>query len=120
MAIVLKVNGSASGSDRLFASVGGKRFPAPVSITNTGPAAAEVELRVEAGPTVTIHLAEWRFELPPRGTAETTIEAGAPSSRTGDTVLQAIVDGHVAAEFRLTIVSPARESVFHNLVPGSS
>jgi len=120
VAIVLKVNGSDSGSDRLFASVGGKRFPSPESITNTGQAAAKVELRLQAGSTVEINLAESRFELPPGGTAETTIEARTPSARTGDTVLQAMVDGNIAAEFRLTVVSLARESVFHNLVPKSS
>ncbi len=117
MTILLKVNGNDSGVDRLFVSVAGRRFPAPVSVTNAGSAAIVVELRIRAGSGARVGIADPRFEIPPGQTAETTLQAETPSQLAGDTVLEALVDGAVAAEFRLTAVSLARESVFPNLVP---
>ncbi len=117
MAILLKVNGNDSGVDRLFVSVAGRRFPAPVSITNLGSSAATVDLRIRAGSGANITIADPRIEIPPSQTAQTTLQAETPSRLAGDTVLEALVDGVVQAEFRLTAVSLARESVFHNLVP---
>ena len=118
MAILLKVNGNDSGVDRLLVSVAGRRFPAPVSVTNTGPGAIVVELRIRAGSGARVSIADPQLEIPPGQTAETTLQAETPSQLAGDTVLEALVDGAVVAEFRLTAVSLARESVFHNLVPG--
>ena len=117
MAILLKVNGNDSGRDRLFASVAGRRFPAPVSVTNTGDAPVRAELRIAPGSGARVTIADPILEIGPGATAETTIQAETPSTATADTVLQVLVDGAVQAEFRLTAVSLARESVFHNLVP---
>src|SRR5262249_31752411 len=102
---------------RLFVSVAGRRFPAPVSVTNTGSALIVVELRMRAGSGAKGSIAEPRLEIPPGATAETTLPAETPSQLPGDTVLEGLVDGAVVAEFRLTAVSLARESVFPNLVP---
>ena len=120
MAIVLKVNGNSTGPDRLLAAVGAKRFPAPVSITNAGSAPAEIELRIRPGSGAQVSLAESRFQIGPGETAQTMIRGETPSAKTQDTVLEALVAGVVEAEFSLTVVSLARESIFHNLVPKSS
>ena len=117
MAILLKVNGNDSGRDRLFASVAGRRFPARVSIANTGPAEAEVELQMQPGSGARVVIADPRLKIGPGETAETMIQAETPSLAEDDTVLQVLVAGVVEAEFRFTAVSLARESIFHGLVP---
>jgi len=117
VAILLKVNGNDSGVDRLLVSVAGRRFPAPVSVTNAGSTAVSVALRIRAGSGAKVSIADSRLEVPPGQTVETTLQAESPSQLAGDTVLEALVDGALVAEFCLTAVSLARESVFHNLVP---
>lgn len=118
--IRLKVSGNDSGTDRLFASVAGRRFPAPVSVTNTGSTPVQVELQIREGSGAKVRIANPRLKIGPGATADTTLEADTPSLASGDTTLEALVDGMVQAEFRLTVVSLARESVFHNLVPHQS
>jgi hypothetical protein len=120
VAILLNVNGNATGPDRLLAAVGAKRFPVPVSITNTGSVPAGVELRIRPGSGAKVSLAETRFQLGPGDSVHTTIRGETPSVKTQDTVLEALVGGAVEAEFSLTVVSLSRESIFHNLVPKSS
>ena len=116
MAIAVTVNGKGPGDERLFAAVGVRRFPAPVRVTNTGSEAAEVELRWRlAGARVRLGADRWTLE--PGAAVETSLVAETPSQTAGDTVLEVVVNGVVDAEFRLTTVSLARESVFHNLVP---
>ena len=117
VAILLKVNGNDSGSDRLFAAVAGRRFPARVTITNTGSAPMEAELQMRPGSRAQVDIADPHLKIEPGCTAETTLPAQTPSLADEDTMLQVLVDGVVAAEFRFTVVSLARESVFHNLVP---
>jgi hypothetical protein len=118
--ISLKINGKSEGPDRIFAAVGSKRFPAAVSISNIGSGPADVELRIRPGSGAQVSLAQSFFRLGPGETAETTIRGEKASLKTRDTVLEALVGGVVEAEFELTVVSLARESIFHNLVPKSS
>jgi hypothetical protein len=115
--ILLKVNGSDSGSDWLYASVAGRRFPARVSVTNTGPQPAEVELRMRPDSGAEVRIGDPRLRIEPGATAETSIQAETTSTTYDDTVLQALVGGAVEAEFRFTVVSLLRESYFHALVP---
>ena len=117
MPILLQVNGNDSGVDRLFVSVAGRRFPAPVSVTNLASSAVNVDLRIRAGSGANVGIADPQLDILPGQTAKTTLQAETPSQLAGDTVLEALVDGEVVAEFRLTAVSLARESVLHNLVP---
>jgi hypothetical protein len=117
MGIVLKVNGNDSGSDWIYASVAGRRFPARVTVTNNGPAAIQAELRTRPGSGAQIHIADPMLQIGPGATAETTVEAQTTSTTYDDTVLEVVVEGAVAAEFRFTAVSLLRESYFHSLVP---
>ncbi len=116
VAIVLALNGNASGSDWMHASEAGRRFPARLQATNTGSEAVEVELRVREGSPARIVIADPRLQIAPGATAETVLHAETTSITNDDTVIEAIVGGKVAAEFRLTVVSLWRESYFHNLV----
>jgi hypothetical protein len=88
-----------------------------VEVTNTGPEAVEAELRMRAGSGATVGIADPRLAIGPGATAETTLQADTPSKEAEDTVLQVLVGGAIEAEFRFTVVSLARESVFHNVVP---
>ena len=117
MAILLKVNGNDSGRDVLYASVAGRRFPARVSLTNTGDAPIEAELRMRADSGARVGIADPRLTIPAGADAETTLQAETPSPAPEDTVLELLVGGSVQAEFRFTVVSLLRESVFHNLAP---
>ncbi len=120
--IRLSVNGNSSGRDKLFASVGGRRFPAPVRVTNTGDGRVELELRMRPGSGAQVRITEGTLSIGPGETAETTIEAETQSLAEDDTVLEALVDGAVAAEFTFTVVSLAREVPFRAFAmrrPGS-
>ena len=117
MAILLKFHGNDSGHDKLFASVAGRRFPAPVSLTNTSSAPIEVELRIRPGSGARVVMADTKLHIAPGETAETTIQAETPSLAEDDTVLEALVDGAVVAEFYFTVVSLAREIPFRAFVP---
>lgn len=99
----------------MFAAVGGRRFPAPVSILNEGEAAVEVTLRVRPESGAKVRIESARFSLAPGARADTRLEAETPSLAENDTVLEVVVDGKVAHEFRFTVVSLARESIFHGL-----
>ena len=114
---MLKVHGNDSGRDKLFASVAGRRFPAPLSVTNTGDASIEVELRIRPGSGARIVITDTKLHIAPGETAETTIQAETPSLAEDDTVLEALVDGVVVAEFYFTVVSLAREIPFRAFVP---
>jgi len=115
MGVTATVNGKGPGSDRLFAAVGGKRFPSPVVLVNEGDKTVEVTLQVlpDAGARISLH--QDRFRLGPGERAETRLEAQTPSQTQDDTVLQVLVDGSVEHQFLFTAVSLARESVFHRL-----
>lgn len=113
--VVITVSGKGPGSDRLFASVGGRRFPAPVSILNDGEAAVEVVLRVRPQSGARLRIENQWFTVAPGQRVETRLEAETPSQTDDDTVLEVVVDGLVAHEFRFTAVSLARESIFHGL-----
>ena len=115
MGVVTTINGKGPGSDRLFAAVGGRRFPAPVSIRNEGPHPVDVTLRVRAESGARVRIERERFTLAPGEGVETRLEAETPSRAEDDTVLEVVVDGRVTQEFRFTAVSLARESVFHRL-----
>ncbi len=116
MGIVLKVNGK-EGQDWLLASVGGRRFPSRVEVTNTGAETVEVELRMRPGSEAQVRIADQRLRIEPGATTATRILAETPGVKEGDTVLEVLMGGEVAAEFRFTVASLARESVYHNLVP---
>jgi hypothetical protein len=116
--IIATINGKGPGRDRLFAAVGGKRFPAPVRIENTGERPAEVALRVRPGSGARLRIENGRFVVAPGERAETRLEAETPSLADDDTVLEVLVDGELAHEFRFTAVSLARESIFHGLGRG--
>lgn len=116
MAIVLKVNGNDSGRDKLFASVAGRRFPVPVSMTNTGPEPLEVELRMRPDSGARVVIAQPRLAIGPGGTAETTLQAETQSLAEDDTVLEVLVSGAVVAQFTFTVVSLAREIPFRAMV----
>jgi hypothetical protein len=113
--IVATVNGKGPGSDRLFASVAGRRFPSPISLVNEGGQPAEVALRLRPDSGAQVSIETDRFCLAPGERVETQIEAHTPSRAENDTVLEVVVDGVVAHEFRFTAVSLARESIFHKL-----
>ncbi|MBI3696642.1 MAG: hypothetical protein HY238_17610 [Acidobacteria bacterium] len=117
MALILTVNGNASGRDRVLAAVGERRFLAPVTVTNTGAEPVDVTLRMRDDSVARVRIGEPRLRIEPGAAAETTVQADTPSDAPDDTVLQALVGERVEAEFRLTAISLARESVFHNLVP---
>lgn len=115
MAVLVTISGKGPGSDRLLASVGGRRFPAPVCILNEGEAAVEVILRVKPLSGARVRIEDERFVVGPGARVETRLEADSPSLSEDDTVLEVAVDGVVEQEFRFTVVSLARESVFHGL-----
>jgi hypothetical protein len=122
MAIELRVHGNDSGRDKLFASVAGRRFPAPLRVTNTGDSRVELELRMRPNSGARVRIADEKLSIDPGGTAETTIEAETQSLAEDDTVLEALVDGVVAAQFTFTVVSLAREIPFRAFAmrrPGS-
>ena len=109
MAILVKVSGKDPGSDRLLACVAGRRFPAPVTIANTGRHPVQIELRIRPGSGARVSIADPRLPIDPGQTAHTTLQAETPSLAADDTVLEVLVDGSLHAEFRFTIVSLARE-----------
>jgi hypothetical protein len=113
MGILARINGKGPGADRLFASVGAKRFPATVSLTNTGTTPAQVELRVRPGAGAKLRMDEAAWTIPAGSGVETSFYAETPSQAEGDTVVEILADGAVEAEFRFTAVWLARESVFH-------
>ena len=117
MALRVTVNGKEPGSDWLHASVAGRRFPAPVSVTNTGTLPVEVQLRMWPGSMAEVVIAGPHLHIAPGSTAETTVEAHTTSTTDNDTVLQVLAEGVVQAEFRFTAVSLLRESYFHSLFP---
>ncbi len=117
MTILAKVNGKDPGRDRLLAEAAGRRFPAPVSLTNTSSAPVKVELRIRPGSGARVTIQQDRWTIDPGATVETTLQAQTPSLAGDDTVLEVVVEGVVESEFRFTAVSLLRESVFHNLVP---
>ncbi|MBI3666187.1 MAG: hypothetical protein HY236_08185 [Acidobacteria bacterium] len=120
MTLEMRVNGNSSGRDVIYASVAGRRFPAPVSLRNDSDEPIEAELRVRPGSGAKVTVSEARLTVPPGGVAQTTLLAETPSLQLEDTVLEVLVNGTVQAEFRLTVVSLLRESVFHNLAPKPS
>jgi hypothetical protein len=113
--IIATVNAKGPGRDRLFAAVGGKRFPAPVRIENAGATPVEVVLRVRPGSGARLKIERERFLVAPGAKVETRLEAETPSRADDDTVLEVLADGELAHEFRFTAVSLARESIFHGL-----
>jgi len=117
VAILVTVNGKEPGSDWLHASVAGRRFPALVSVTNTGTLPAEVELRMRPASGAQVVIADPHLRIHPGSSAETTLEARTTSTTDDDTVLEVLVDGVAQAEFRFTAVSLLRESYFHSLFP---
>lgn len=114
---MLKVHGSDSGREKLFASVGGRRFPAPLSVTNTDAEPIEVELRMRSDSGARVRIAESRLAIAAGETAQTTLEAETQSVTEDDTVLEALVGGSVVAQFVFTVVSLAREIPFRAMVP---
>ena len=76
-------------------------------------------MRPESGAQVRI--ADEKLRIDPGATAETTIEADTQSRAEDDTVLEALVEGAVAAQFTFTVVSLAREIPFRAFAtrPGS-
>jgi hypothetical protein len=115
MPVEATINGKGPGIDRLFASVAGRRFPAPVRLVNRRDAAAHIQLRVRPGSGARLRIEQAEFRLGADEQAETRLEAETPSQAEGDTVLEVVVDGEVTYEFRFTAVSLARESIFHGL-----
>lgn len=115
MAVSVTISGKGPGSDRLLASVGGRRFPAPVSVLNEGETAVEVTLRIQPQSGARVRIEIERFIVLPGARVETRLEAESPSLAEDDTVLEVAVDGVVEQEFHFTAVSLARESVFHGL-----
>jgi hypothetical protein len=118
MPIVAQVNGKGPGQDRLFAAVGGRQFPAPVRLTNTGPATARVELRIRPGAGAQVRIGKTVWSVEPGATVETALRADTPSLSDGDTILEVFADGVLVAEFSFTAVWLARESVFHRFGSG--
>jgi hypothetical protein len=113
--VSVTISGKGPGSDRLLASVGGRRFPAPVSIRNEGETAVEVTLRIKPPSGARVRIETERFIVPPGARVETRLEAESPSLAEDDTVLEVLLDGVVEQQFRFTVVSLARESIFHGL-----
>ena len=120
MSSLVRINGRGPGRDRLFASVGARRFPATVSLTNAGEAAVAVELRVRPGAGARLRLDETTWTLPPGGSVETSFYAETPSQAEEDTVVEVTANGAVEAEFHFTARSLARESVFSSFRGGES
>jgi hypothetical protein len=116
MSVDVRINHKPPGRDQLLASVGGRRFPAPVTVTNTGAEAAHVELRVREGAGSRLVIDGGPWTVPAGDAVETRLWAETPSPADLDTVIEVIVDGRLDAEFRFTAVSLARESVFHNFL----
>jgi hypothetical protein len=115
LAVLVTISGKGPGSDRLLASVGGRRFPAPVCVLNEGETAVEVTLRIRPPCGARVRIDNERFLVGPGARVETRLEAESPSLAVDDTVLEVAVDGVVEQEFRFTVVSLAKESVFHGL-----
>ena len=115
MGVLVTISGKGPGSDRLLASVGGRRFPAPVSILNEGETGVEVTLQMRPQSGARVRIENERFVVLPGARVETRLEAESPSLAEHDTVLEVAVDGVVEQEFRFTVVSLARESIFHGL-----
>jgi hypothetical protein len=113
--VLVTVSGKGPGSDRLLASVGGRRFPAPVTVLNEGDTPVEVTLRVKPHSGARLRIENERFIVAPGARVETRLEAESPSLAEADTVLEVVVDGAVEQEFRFTAVSLAKESVLHGL-----
>jgi hypothetical protein len=119
MSILARINGRGPGRDRLFASVGARRFPATVSLTNAGEAAVAVELRVRPGAGARLRMDETAWTLPPGGSVATSFYAETPSQAEDDTVVEVTANGAVEAEFHFTARSLARESVFSSFRGGA-
>ena len=113
MSLLVTINGKGPGRDRLFASVGAKRFPAAVSLTNTGTAPAQVELRVRPGAGARLRMDQTAWTIPSGSTVETSLYAETPSQAESDTIVEVLAGGIAEAQFHFTAVSLARESVFH-------